>query len=138
MNKFRTVLLLTGTTGLFAAGLSTPALAAPSAVSTVCTVEVTRLQAYDLKEENNDGDEIKLKINDTWHGPWDFTAGQVRTGSLGRPTENYSTTATLTLYEIDLVTRTRIAGISVPCSPGSFTEEFEGNGAGYQVSFTVS
>lgn len=136
MTKFRKALLLTGTAGLLTAGLSAPALAAPAAVSTFCTLEITRLKAYDLKENE---DEIKIHLGDDWYGQYVYDhLGQVRTASLNSPRESYSSSVTVTLYEVDAVTRTRIAGYSVPCSPGDYAENFEGNGAGYAMEFTVT
>jgi hypothetical protein len=138
MTKFRKALLLTGTAGLLTAGLSTPALTASAKVSTFCTIEVTRLEAMDLKEENGK-DEIKIRLGDTWHGKYDFErVNQWRSESLNEPIENFSGSVTVTLYEVDLVTRTRIAGISVPCTRGNYTADFEGNGAGYEMKYTVT
>lgn len=136
MRKFRKALLLTGTAGLLTAGLSAPALAAPAAVSSFCTLEVTRLKVHNLKENK---DEIKIHVGDTWHGKYDYDhVGQVRTASLNSPRESYGDTVSLELYEVDAVTRTRIAGYSVSCLWGRYTVDFEGSGAHYEMEFTVS
>lgn len=137
MKKFRTALLLTGTAGLLTAGLSTPALAASSAVSTVCMIDVNQIINYDLQEENNDGDEIKLKLGSTMFGAWDFGAGWSRTDSLGEPQASFTGSLTMTLYEVDALTRSTIESHSVACSPGGGTAEFEGNGAGYLMHYIV-
>ena len=138
MRKASAALLLAGATGVLTAGLSAPALAATEAAASVCTIEVLSLKANDLQEETNDGDEIKVKLDDTMHGPWDFVHGQTRSASLNSPDEAFVNSVTVTLYEQDTVFRSKIDSFVSSCSVGDHTAVLSDSRALYTMTYRIT
>ncbi len=136
MLKHRIAALLTSI-GLAGGLMSTASIASASA-SSVCTIEVTRLENVDL-QDNDRKDEIKFELGDDMSDKFDFTQDQYRTNSLGHPREStFGSSIDFTLYEMDSVVRTTIDSDPLSCTDGEDTTELQGNGGEYLLTYVTT
>jgi hypothetical protein len=137
MNKRHPAFLLAGIAG--AAGVLLPMAATPASATSVCNVEVTKLQNWEL-QDNDPQDEIKFELGDNEYGVFTFTDNQYRTNSLGHPDEDTTgSSVRFELWDKDSVVKTTIATHYLSCSTdGNKEQDFVGNGGEYTLYYTVS
>lgn len=134
MHIHRRVALL-GSAAIVTAGLSATVVAPASAVQ-VCHLEVQSLTTWNLQENNDD--EIKLKLGSNWFGSWSFPDNWTRAASLTpRPRVDFTGSVDVAAYEVDAVTRSLIDSDPVTCTVGSFSTLFQGNGGNSGVLYEM-
>src|SRR4051794_10495901 len=137
MNKRYPAMLLAAVAGIGSVVL--PMSVAPASATSLCKVEVTSIENYEL-QDNDAQDEIKFELGDDEYGTFTFNLGQFRSSSLGRPTETTANSSVwFKLWDKDSVVSTTIGTRWLTCNDGDHTSApLDDNGGGYILKYHTS
>jgi hypothetical protein len=126
-----------GTAGLLLAGLAAAGPASAAVAS--CEVRVTSIRAVEVQEDDQNEDEVFLRLGNTSTPQHTYFEGQLR-NTLGEPGEIFSGTLRTRLVEKDLGSATVIDNATLACRTHTRTVTYDDASGDtvYTVIYTVA